>query len=176
MKTGVIILPDPEMVLSDERLPPHDEIEAVSHLFGGRYPSVQSLIRARTKVEWALNQHVTQEQRDKCVPGCWVFFEVDTYSKVLGPNGEPGTKRIPIFGEIPDVEDLEKTERTANADDAHARGLRRRVIDAHNRGWLFGKWYSTLAPEGEWGAMHISTLVPMTQESFLASKARGWTP
>lgn len=165
----VVVLPDPEMTLPDERLPTFDTINAVSHRpgFGGDYPSIQALIRARRKVEWKLNAHVTEMQRERLVPGCWAYFELEQ-------DTPEGTERLIVFGEVPSVSALIVSERFQEGDLTHARLLERRVRDAHKRGWLFGKWYSTVAPDGEWGCMHIAELEPMLEESFLAAKARKW--
>lgn len=169
----VVVLPDAELVLPGEKLPKFDTIQVVSHLFGGMYPSVQAMIRARSKVEYVLGQQVTETQRDLCVPGCWAYFEIaDAFRE---PN-EHGSTRLTVFGEVPDIDDLERSERASGCDDAHARLLRKRIVNAHNRGWLFGRWYSVVTGDnGEWGAVHISTLEPLTHESFLEARARGWT-
>jgi hypothetical protein len=134
-----VVLPDPEMALPDEKLPPHDAVKAVSQLFGGEYRSLKDMIFARTIVETELGKHITEEQRAALVPGCWAYFEISYDSQIIGPRGEANTKVMPVFGEIPDIEDLLKSERQRDAKFSAQQLLRRRVSNAHNRGWLFGK-------------------------------------
>lgn len=49
-------------------------------------------------------------------------------------------------------------------------GLRER----RERGFLFGRCYSVLEPEGEIGDTHVSQVMPISRETFEEFRANGW--
>lgn len=48
--------------------------------------------------------------------------------------------------------------------------------DAHARGYRYGKAYSVLEPEGEWGSTHIANAWPITRAQFMQAKMAHWNP
>ena len=38
--------------------------------------------------------------------------------------------------------------------------------EARERGYIFGRWYSEVVPDGELGSNHISSCLPMSKEEF----------
>ena len=50
-----------------------------------------------------------------------------------------------------------------------------RTIDAAmKRGLIFGRWFSTICVEGEWGSQPIRELKDITREEFEAVEKSGW--
>jgi hypothetical protein len=47
-------------------------------------------------------------------------------------------------------------------------------LNAHERGYRFGKAHSVMCPEGELGSTHIANMTPMSKEIFDAMRALKW--
>jgi len=81
---------------------------------------------------------------------------------------------IVIFGYVPTQTEREASERALGADDEEIEYQRETLADSHARGYRYGKAYSVIEPEGEWGSTHISTMIQITQEQFTQAKAAKW--
>jgi hypothetical protein len=162
----VVIIPDPELLLPDESLPSGITIVAHSTFIGGEYTSLAALVAQRKKAEHALNLGLAEWQRG-ITPPCHVVFS--TRNDATG-------ERLFVFGDIPDMDALTKSERAAGVTDLAAlRKLSMRIDSGLRRGWLYGKWFSRTQPEGEWGVMHKKFLQsPMSEAEFESFRAKGW--
>lgn len=47
-------------------------------------------------------------------------------------------------------------------------------VSTRERGYLRGKAYSILEPEGEYGDTHVASIMPISEQAFLEAKAAGW--
>lgn len=158
---------EPELLLPDEKLPPGTIILARSSFIGGEYSSLASLIAKRKKAERALNEGLADWQTTIQPPAYVVF---STRNDATG-------ERLFVFGHIPDIETLSRTNARAAeiVDLAKMRLLRQRLENALKRGWLYGQWFSRTQPEGEWGVMHKKFLQsPMSETEFESFRAKGW--
>lgn len=163
MKT--IVIPDPELLLPDEKLPRDATFIAHSSFFGGEYVSLASLIERRKRAELHLNMDLAEWQKN-IEPPTWVVYSV---------RNDATGERLFVFGEIPDMEALLKTDRVVPEDLTSLRRLRARIDNGLRRGWLYGKWYSRTQPEGDWGVMHKKFMQsPMSEAEFESHRARGW--
>lgn len=161
----VIIIPDPELLLPDEKLPSGSVIRAMSTFIGGDYTSLATLVAARKRAEQSLNAGITDWQRD-----------IEPPTKVVYSVANATGERLFIFGDIPDMDALTKSERASGVVDlGELRRLRIRIENALRRGWLYGKWYSRTVPDGEWGTMHKKFLQsPLPDAEFELFRSRGW--
>jgi hypothetical protein len=166
MPPDVVIIPDPELLLPDEKLPAGVTIRAMSTFIGGDYTSLATLVAKRKRAEQDLNAGLSDWQRDIEPPTKVV------YSVANATTGE----RLFIFGDIPDIEQLTKSERASGVTEfAQLRKLRLRIENALRRGWLYGQWYSRTVPDGEWGTMHKKYLQsPLPDAEFELFRSRGW--
>lgn len=46
--------------------------------------------------------------------------------------------------------------------------------ETYARGYRYGEWYSTAAPKGDLGDVHISAMWPISKSIYLAAQAEGW--
>jgi len=68
---------------------------------------------------------------------------------------------VVIFGEV--------FEHTAYPEDAED------IVDSRKRGYIFGRWYSVMCPEGELGDTHITQVtMKITKEAFKLVQSNGW--
>jgi hypothetical protein len=166
-----VVVPEAELFLPDDKPINMAEIIVRSAWFGGKYPSVAAVIKARTKAEFKLNGNIEDWQRD-IVPPCFVqygFRDAITDSRVL------------VYGAVPSIatfveDEAEFAGRVQGKDrDKFGRRLRTRLEHALRRGWLYGQWYSVMQPKGEWSAQHKSVIQRvLTEQEFNALKEKQW--
>lgn len=46
--------------------------------------------------------------------------------------------------------------------------------DAHLRGYRYGRWYSEVEPDGEYGSAHVVSLWPITWSDFEVARRNEW--
>jgi hypothetical protein len=82
-----------------------------------------------------------------------------------------------IFGHIFSHEELvaEVTE-PGKAPDEEALYELRMHQASYDRGYRYGRWYSQVVPEGEYGSAHVAALWEITVEDFNQARALGWLP
>jgi hypothetical protein len=162
-----MVIPNPELLLPDERLSPAREYLAQSSFIGGTYPSLLAIIRKREKVEAQLNAEMADWQRAIAGP-CYVMYSV---------LNDTTKDRLLVYGVIPTPTGFIESdaENASKVLEANKRRLVKRLESAHQRGWLFGKWYSRTQPLGEFGVMHRSYIQRVVEESdYRAAAARHW--
>jgi len=49
------------------------------------------------------------------------------------------------------------------------------IIEARKRGYMFGRAYSVITPEGELGSTHVAMAIPIPEWLFIEMCERGWT-
>lgn len=167
----LVVIPDAELLLPDDTLPPGRGYQPYSTWLAGEYPSLQAIIRKREKVEGRLNADMLDWQRE-VKPPCFVQYGVR----------DPQTDaRVLVYGKIMDIEDFINSEKGAGARllngdrERFARRLRRRMESALKRGWLYGEWFSTQQPLGQWAPVHKAVLQrEMTEAEFKELEAKAW--
>lgn len=50
----------------------------------------------------------------------------------------------------------------------------RASTESRQRGYLFGRAYSMLEPEGELGSTHVASVAPISREAFEEARTAGW--
>jgi hypothetical protein len=80
-----------------------------------------------------------------------VFGHIFTEREFLAENSKPG--------QAPDEEILYELD-----------SLR----DAHTRGYRYGRWYSTVEPDGEYGSAHVVSLWGISKQDFATARSNGW--
>jgi hypothetical protein len=80
-----------------------------------------------------------------------------------------------IFGHVPTAEETEASERALGADDEEIEYQRESFADAYNRGYRYGKCYSVVEPEGEWGSTHIANMIEITEQQFNQARDFSWS-
>lgn len=106
------------------------------------------------------NAKVTKEQRT-----------ITWGSHFLHPHPRLG---LLIFGHTQTEDQLVADERSCGADEEEAEATLRTIRNSHERGYRFGRHYSTVEPEGELGSTHISRCWPLTAEQFRQAQELGW--
>lgn len=161
------VIPDGELLLPDDKLPPARNYVIYSEWFGGTYPSLQAIIKKRSKIEGRMDRDMADWQRAILAP-CYVQY---------GVRG-PDDSRLLVFGDIPSLQDMVESEawyRVGSEREKFGRRLRRRMESAGRRGWLYGRWHSAGKPEGEFGAQHRAVMQEvLTEAAFNEIKANGW--
>lgn len=70
-----------------------------------------------------------------------------------------------VFGWLPEKDEVMKGEDRAT----------QKMLGANfERGYRYGKWFSELCPEGEWGDSHVSNLWPIRAEEFKDARDTFW--
>lgn len=133
------------------------------------YDSMEEAFRDMAAHEAAANATLAAAQRMVTYGDYW-FRPMQT-----GPGSPP----LMIFGYVetlPEVTELEGQYYDLSNDEdrleleATLAGIR----DRHERGYMFGRCYSVVEPEGEWGDTHRANLWPITQAVFESARAKGW--
>ena len=113
--------------------------------------------------ETALSKRATEAQRaigyGDCVTRAW---------------DDPRHGPVLIWGTVLPLAEIARTERAAGAGDAEVTALTARLEDGYGRGWRYGRWFSVISPEGEYGAAHVADLSPVTVAEFDDAHWRGW--
>lgn len=84
------------------------------------------------------------------------------------------TDRLWIYGELFTQELYRQSEIEAGADPEEVDWELEGVMDAYQRGYRFGRWYSQVLPEGELGTAHVSSLWPISSAEFHQAREQGW--
>jgi hypothetical protein len=165
-----VVIPDPELLLPDDRIPRLRALVARSMWLGGTFMSVSAYIEKRKQMEARMNENVLDWQRD-IMPPCYLQYGVK----------DPDTgEELFIYGEIPDIQAFVEDEakaagRIGPEREKFARRLTRRMEDALKRGWLYGQWYSRTNVLGEWGSIHRSVIQEVLSEAkYRELEAKLW--
>ena len=85
--------------------------------------------------------------------------------------------RILIWGFIEPMESVlaDEAALAEDGDDGPSQQeVREHVQGNHDRGYMYGKAYSVIEPEGEWGDTHRAHMWPISEELFMAAKGVDW--
>jgi hypothetical protein len=83
---------------------------------------------------------------------------------------------LPIFGHVfTEREFLGESITGDPAQDEETMAELDDLRDAHERGYRYGRWYSTVEPDGEYGSAHVVALWEITETDFERARAGGWT-
>lgn len=81
---------------------------------------------------------------------------------------------LPIWGRIFEMEEIMAEVREETHDLAEIVHERDVFQHSHNQGWRYGRWFSQVLPEGEYGSAHIVSCWPITQSDYEYAEANGW--
>lgn len=159
MADGTVVLADVEFTTpADERA----MLAMASHR--AMAGLLDQFAKARAE-EAAMNGRATEEQRAIGYGDC-VTREWD----------DPEHGPLTIWGTVLPLALVARGERQSGAGDAEIASLLARLEDGYGRGWRYGRWFSVMSPEGEYGAAHVAGLRPVTVAEFDAAHWRGWKP
>lgn len=81
-----------------------------------------------------------------------------------------------IFGEAWSREQAIASEVRCGADRDEAEHTQTGLDDSRKRGYLFGRCYSLIEPDGEIGSTHAVDVVPVSEDVFELARANDWMP
>lgn len=81
---------------------------------------------------------------------------------------------VTIWGQIMDYDSHIEFETEKATTQGEKDYIKRNIDEVHARGYRFGRWFSRLAPEGEWGTKHVSVLWKVSEEEFHAAYENKW--
>lgn len=146
------------------------EDEKVVHIDGSTgevfrtYDSWEQMFDAIRESEARANATLTPAQKAVVYGSYWVTLYPD-YGDLW------------VFGYVLTEEESYRSEIEAGADPEEARYTAERLRDSYARGYRFGKAYSVITPEGEYGSTHVASIaMPITKEQFEQARRDGWRP
>jgi hypothetical protein len=108
------------------------------------------------------NERLAPEQVAVTYGDCWVRF-YDIAARTL------------IFGRITTLDYWDEKIATAKGEDRQEwMDEKVSVAESHERGYMYGKAYSVIEPDGEWGSTHRANLWPIPEWLFEQARAAGW--
>lgn len=157
----VVVLTDAEMVAATD--PIACKVVAAAYWLDGQvdeFDTLAAMLAVRTAYEQEANTRATDWQRS-LLPPAWVLWRA--------------SDELTVFGWIPDPDTLASSEAALGASRVEIAAQAYRAGDARSRGWLWGRWYSQLVPDGEWGAAHCADVTAeITERQFESYRSRGW--
>jgi hypothetical protein len=103
----------------------------------------------------------------------WGAYFIRLWEDTYAPGGDP----LLIVGDIWTREHADTSNRELGADEEEARYADEMLANAHERGYRFGKCYSTIEPDGELGSTHVADIwCEITAEQFEDCRRFGWDP
>jgi hypothetical protein len=112
--------------------------------------------------EAGMNERATDEQK-AITFGCCVIRDLHT------PDG-----LLRIWGTVLPFALIARDERERGASPDEIVALLERLTEGYQRGWRYGRWYSVVSPEGDYGAHHVADLRAITVAGFDAAQWAGW--
>lgn len=79
-----------------------------------------------------------------------------------------------IFGYWPTLDEIYESERSAGADEQEAQFSRSHEEEKSTRGFMYGKAFSPMEPDGEFGTTHASVCWPITEDQFKNAQTNLW--
>jgi hypothetical protein len=112
------------------------------------------------------NGQLAPEQQALTWGATWVRFydELVIFGRILSRE-----EMIEAESQVDDYEDPEEAK-------AEAAETVARLLDSHERGYMFGKAYSVIEPDGEYGDTHRADMWPISEACFEDAQAERWEP
>ena len=122
------------------------------------FNTTEEMLERMQQAETEANAKVTASQ---------MMLEPGDYVLRVDPEAEQFQL---IIGQTMDAAEYVKTEREATSalEPFDERAVLADFEQLWARGYMYGRWYSTSCPEGEWGSTHITHLHPCEPEVFQA--------
>lgn len=136
------------------------------------FDSIESLFDAMHQAEQDANLTLAPEQQTL------------TWGSYLTAFIPEASQLLVVFGRCWTAQEWLDSERRAMLDQgddpiepvfaAELEAVHRQMLDAHERGYLFGRYYSVVEPTGELGSLHRSRVWPTSELLFLAAQQAQW--
>jgi hypothetical protein len=82
---------------------------------------------------------------------------------------------LAVWGHVWSLEEYQEKERKAGAEEDELRYSTERLVDAHERGYRYGDWWSVVCSDRpDLGSSHVSVLWPITRRDFEYARRNGW--
>lgn len=124
------------------------------------FDSFESMIEYMDEQTKIANAGLADEQKKLTYGSHFVNFDIED--------------NIVIFGYVFTEDENVASEKRAGASEDEAQSTLASVRDAHERGYLFGRCYSTVEPRGELGDTHRANAWPIPASLFGAACEAGW--
>jgi hypothetical protein len=124
------------------------------------FDSLEAMTNRMQQLTTAANQTLAQQQRDVGWGDYWVQFD--------------GESQLIIFGYCMTQAEVEQAERDAGSEPDELVYMMDSMEESHTRGYLFGRAYSIVEPQGELGSTHRANVWPIDSELFDAASDAGW--
>lgn len=124
------------------------------------YENIEDAFKDMRQAEEAANRNLLPAQKKIGWGDYWM-------------NPQPNLDLL-IFGYVFTLLENEAGERAAGSSDEEWQYTKAGLLDSYERGYRFGRAYSTVEPNGELGSTHISQMVPISKEQFAEAKALDW--
>lgn len=128
------------------------------------FDSVEDMMDALARGEQAAIDRMTEPQRAHLQ----LAFTEPTYWFRMYED-------ILIFGESQPVEAQARREVELGGDEGEYGYAYERFKERHERGYVYGKAYSVIEPDGELGSSHVSELTQCEQTTFEHMRKYGWS-
>lgn len=127
------------------------------------FNDIEEAIAAMQQAEEAANELVTPEQAAITWGSYWARWH-----EIYG-------QRLALFGYVMTREEARSSSLAAGADEEEAQWEDERLVEAHERGYRYGRVHSVIVPEGELGSTHVSTMFrELTAEQFRQASEYRW--
>ena len=127
--------------------------------FFREFDSMEEMQRFLAEQTRLANESLSEEQRAITYGDYWVRTDYEFL----------------IFGYINTLDELDESSRRLGADEEEIAYERAMIADAHARGYMYGKAYSVVEPDGEWGSTHRVSMQKVSKQTFDRMRELGWT-
>lgn len=159
----VILLIDPELAMDTDPWLPGVPVEGVGG-FSGQWSDYGAMLAERPLVEAGMDSLIQDWQRS-IEPPSYVLRLIETADGLS----------MKIYVEL--ITDMGAfiRERHAGSTADEAGQLAARIRDAKKRNWLYGRFYSMMVPQGEFGCIHRSQITHrFSKDAFDAARLVKW--
>jgi hypothetical protein len=132
------------------------------HIMG--FDTLDEMLAFIAKAEDAVQAQPITPQQQSIDWGAYVFRAVAD-----GPD-----HALAIWGHVWSLTEWREKEIAAGATQEELEYSTERLVDAHERGYRYGEYYSEPYPKGDIGSAHISTLWPISRRDFEYARRIGW--
>ena len=134
-----------------------------------------SRVRSFNSLEEMLAAMDADEEEANARPLMAPQREVTWGSYVFKVEQIADNEALAIWGHVWSLEEYQERETKAGAEPEELRYSTERLVDAHERGYRYGEYWSVVCSDRpDFGSAHVSTLWPITRRDFEYTRRNGW--